>query len=210
NLKDEDEIVGTALTDGEQDIMLFSNIGKAIRFDENDVRVMERQAGGVRGMKLKEDMSVISMQVARKETLILTVTENGFGKCTPVDDYPTINRGGQGVISIKTSERNGNVVSSVAVTPDQEVVLITSKATLVRTRVAEISVVGRNTQGVKLINVGKGELVVGIAVVDVKEEDEFIEEVDGEETTTNESNESNSDTNELNLDSNEALNDKNE
>ncbi len=184
NLQDGDELVGTALTDGEQDIMLFSNIGKAIRFDENDVRVMGRQAGGVRGMKLKDDMSVISMQVAREETLILTVTENGFGKCTVVDDYSTINRGGQGVISIKTSERNGNVVSSVAVTNEQEVVLITNKATLVRTRVSEISVVGRNTQGVKLINVGKGELVVGIAVVDVKED----EPLEGEESEAIEGN----------------------
>jgi len=171
DLLDDDELVGTAITDGEQDIMLFSNIGKAIRFDENDVRVMGRQARGVRGMKLKEGMSIISMQVARKDTLILTATEHGYGKCTPVDDYSTINRGGQGVISIKTSDRNGNVVYSVAVTPDQEVVLITNKGTLVRTRVAEVSVVGRNTQGVKLINVGKGEMVVGLAVVDVQEDE---------------------------------------
>lgn len=181
DLLDDDELVGTAITDGEQDIMLFSNIGKAIRFDENDVRVMGRQARGVRGMKLKDEMSIISMQVARKDTLILTATEHGYGKCTPVDDYSTINRGGQGVISIKTSDRNGNVVSSVAVTPEQEVVLITNKGTLVRTRVSEISVVGRNTQGVKLINVGKGEVVVGLAVVDVQDEAllEAIDEADG-------------------------------
>ncbi len=175
NLREDDELVGTALTDGEQEIMMFSNIGKAIRFDENDIRVMGRQASGVRGMRLQEDMSIISMQVARPDTLILTVTENGFGKCTPVDDYSTIKRGGSGVISIKTSERNGNVVSSVSVTTDQEVVLITNKATLVRTRVSEISVVGRNTQGVKLINVGKGELVVGIAVVDVADEEVLLD-----------------------------------
>ncbi|QBZ83218.1 DNA gyrase subunit A [Hydrogenovibrio crunogenus] len=181
DLLDDDELVGTAITDGEQDIMLFSNIGKAIRFDENDVRVMGRQARGVRGMKLKEDMSIISMQVARKDTLILTATEHGYGKCTPVDDYSTINRGGQGVISIKTSDRNGNVVYSVAVTPDQEVVLITNKGTLVRTRVSEISVVGRNTQGVKLINVGKGEIVVGLAVVDVQEDE--LPDIDSEETS---------------------------
>ncbi|AZR82114.1 DNA gyrase subunit A [Thiomicrospira sp. S5] len=184
DLLDDDELVGTAITDGEQDIMLFSNIGKAIRFDENDVRVMGRQARGVRGMKLKDDMSIISMQVARQDTLILTATEHGYGKCTPVDDYSTINRGGQGVISIKTSDRNGNVVSSVAVTPEQEVVLITNKGTLVRTRVSEISVVGRNTQGVKLINVGKGEVVVGLAVVDVQDE-ELLEAIDeaADETT---------------------------
>lgn len=173
DLLDEDALVGTALTDGKQDIMMFSNVGKAIRFDENDVRVMGRTARGVRGMKFPEGSCIINMQVAQAGTLILTATANGFGKCTPVEDYSTINRGGQGVISIKTSERNGNVVSSVAVTSDQEVVLITNKGTLVRTRVAEISVVGRNTQGVKLINVGKGEKVVGIAVVDVQEEAAF-------------------------------------
>ncbi len=178
NLDEGDELIGTALTDGQQEIMLFSNIGKAIRFDEKDVRVVGRQARGVRGMKLKEDMVVISMQVASKDTLILTATENGFGKCTQVDDYSTINRGGQGVISIKTSDRNGKVIAAVAVTPEHEVVLITNKGTLVRTRVSEISVVGRNTQGVKLINVGKGELVVGIAVVDVDDVDEINDDVD--------------------------------
>ncbi|BBN59606.1 DNA gyrase subunit A [Hydrogenovibrio marinus] len=178
DLLEGDELVGTALTNGAQEIMLFSDVGKAIRFDENDVRVMGRQARGVRGMKLKDDVNVISMQVAEPDTLILTATENGFGKCTPVEDYSTINRGGQGVISIKTSDRNGNVVSAVSVKPEQEVVLITNKGTLVRTRVSEISVVGRNTQGVKLINVGKGEWVVGLAVVDVNDE---IDEEDLEE-----------------------------
>ncbi len=170
DLLDDDELVGTALTDGEQEIMLFSNIGKAIRFKESDVRVMGRTARGVRGMKLAEGVKVISMQVAKPNTLILTATEHGYGKCTPVEDYSTINRGGQGVISIKTSERNGSVVAAVSVVPEQEMVLITNKATLVRARVSEVSVVGRNTQGVKLINVGKGELVVGLAVVDVVDE----------------------------------------
>ncbi|VAW43968.1 DNA gyrase subunit A, partial [hydrothermal vent metagenome] len=178
DLLDDDELVGTALTDGEQEIMLFSNIGKAIRFKESDVRVMGRTARGVRGMKLADGVKVISMQVAKPDTLILTATENGFGKCTPVDDYSTINRGGQGVISIKTSERNGNVVAAVSVVPEQEMVLITNKATLVRSRISEVSVVGRNTQGVKLINVTKGEQVVGLAVVDIEE----IIEPDGDNT----------------------------
>ncbi|MBO1927990.1 DNA gyrase subunit A [Thiomicrorhabdus sp. 6S2-11] len=182
DLLDDDELVGTALTDGQQEIMLFSDIGKAIRFDENGVRVMGRTARGVRGMKVAEGNKIISMQVAKPETLILTATENGFGKCTPVDDYSTINRGGQGVISIKTTDRNGMVVKSVAVTPEQEIVLITNKGTLVRTRVSEISIVGRNTQGVKLINVGKGEKVVDIAVVDVTD-DEEAELEDGVEVT---------------------------
>lgn len=168
-----DELVGTALTHGQQEVMLFADGGKAIRFDENDVRVMGRQARGVRGMKIAADQSIMSMQIAQENTLILTATEHGFGKCTPVEDYSTINRGGQGVISIKTSERNGKVVSAVAVTPDQEVVLITNKGTLVRTRIAEISVVGRNTQGVKLINVGKDEWVVGTAVVDMSDDDDI-------------------------------------
>ncbi|HHT00012.1 MAG TPA: DNA gyrase subunit A, partial [Thiomicrospira sp.] len=188
DLLDDDELVGTALTDGEQEVMLFSNIGKAIRFKESNVRVMGRTARGVRGMKLTGDAKVISMQIAKPGALILTATENGFGKCTPVEDYSTINRGGQGVISIKTTERNGSVVSSVSVTPDQEIVLITNKATLVRTRVAEISVVGRNTQGVKLINVGKGEQVVGLAVVDIEEDDE----IEVEETTESTSSETTS------------------
>ena len=169
DLLEDDELVGTALTDGEQEIMLFSNVGKAIRFKESDVRVMGRTARGVRGMKLGEGASVISMQVAKPGTLILTATENGFGKCTPVEDYSTINRGGQGVISIKTSVRNGLVVAAVAVVPEQEMVLITNKATLVRARISEVSVVGRNTQGVKLINVTKGEQVVDLAVVDIEE-----------------------------------------
>jgi DNA gyrase subunit A len=186
DLLDDDELVGTALTNGDQEIMLFNNDGKAIRFKESDVRVMGRQARGVRGMKLKEGQVVISMQVAQPGQLILTVTENGYGKCTPVEDYSTINRGGQGVISIKTSERNGKVVSAVSVTLDQEVVLITNKGTLVRTRVDEISVVGRNTQGVKLINVGKGEVVVGVAVVDMEDDEpEALEEgASGEETAS--------------------------
>lgn len=180
DLLDDDELVGTALTDGNQEIMLFSDVGKAIRFKETDVRIMGRTARGVRGMRLPEGAHVISMQVAIPESLILTATQHGFGKCTPVEDYSTINRGGQGVISIKTSERNGMVVSAVSVSPDQEMVLITNKGTLVRTRVSEVSVVGRNTQGVKLINVGKGEMVVGLAVVDIEEEDEFdILETDG-------------------------------
>lgn len=176
DLLDNDELVGTALTNGTQEVMLFADGGKAIRFKESDVRVMGRQARGVRGMKLAAGQTIISMQIATPSTLILTATEHGYGKCTTVDDYSTINRGGQGVISIKTSERNGKVVSALSVVPEQEVVLITNKATLVRTRVSEISVVGRNTQGVKLINVGKDEAVVGLAVVNASDDDDIIDE----------------------------------
>ena len=186
DLLDDDELVGTALTNGDQEIMLFNNAGKAIRFKEIDVRVMGRLARGVRGMKLKAGQEVISMQVAQPGELILTVTEHGYGKCTPVEDYSTIKRGGQGVISIKTSERNGQVVAALSVTPEQEVVLITNKGTLVRTRVAEISVVGRNTQGVKLINVGQGEMVVSAAVVEVEPDTdaETDEQMTGVQKTT--------------------------
>lgn len=176
DLVEGDELVGTALTTGEDDVMLFANDGKAIRFKEEDVRVMGRTARGVRGMRLKDNQAVISMQIAKPDTLILTATENGYGKCTKIEEYSTINRGGQGVISIKTSERNGDVVASLAVTYDQEVVLITNKGTLVRTRVNEISVVGRNTQGVKLINVGKDEKVVGLALVDAEDEEALNDE----------------------------------
>ena len=203
DLKDGDELVGTALTNGNQDVMLFADGGKAIRFKESDVRVMGRQACGVRGMKLAAGQKVISMQIAMPDTLILTATENGFGKCTPVDDYSTINRGGQGVISIKTSERNGKVVAALNATPDQEVVLITNKATLVRTRVSEISVVGRNTQGVKLINVGKDEVVVGLALVNASDDEEL---VDGDDVLTTQTEEV-SDTVETNNESSDVITD---
>jgi len=190
DLVDDDALVGTAITDGAQEIMLFTNLGKAIRFNENDVRVMGRQARGVRGMKFAEGTSpkIISMQVAQPDTFILTATENGFGKCTPISDYSCITRGGVGVISIKTSERNGNVIGAVSVTPDQEMVLITNKGTLVRTRVSEVSVVGRNTLGVRLINVGKGESVVDMAVVEVAEvaSDEALVDPDNTETSSTE------------------------
>ena len=181
DLLDDDELVGTALTNGSQEIMLFSDQGKAIRFQEEDARVMGRTARGVRGMKVADGTKIISMQVADPEAMILTATQHGYGKCTPVEDYSTIKRGGQGVISIKTTDRNGLVVAAVSVNTEQEIVMITNKGTLVRTRVSEISVVGRNTQGVKLINVGKGEMVVSVAVVDISEDEEELEAQDGTE-----------------------------
>ncbi|WP_294946737.1 DNA gyrase subunit A [Sulfurivirga sp.] len=172
DLVEGDALVDTALTDGTREVMLFSSGGKAIRFDEDEVRVMGRTARGVRGMRLSEGQHIVSMQIAQPGTLILTATENGYGKCTPVEEYSKIHRGGQGVISIKTSERNGQVVAAVTVTPEDEVVLITNRGTLVRTPVREISVVGRNAQGVKLINLSKGEQLVDVAKVAAEDEND--------------------------------------
>ncbi len=160
-LRPGDALVGVELTDGGRDVMLFSSAGKAIRFNEADVRPMGRTACGVRGIKLGEGQKVISLIIA-DEGDVLTATENGYGKRTPVADYPRHGRGGQGVISIQTTKRNGPVVGAELVRPDDEIMLITTSGTLVRTRVDDISVMGRNTQGVKLISLGEGEKLSGI------------------------------------------------
>jgi DNA gyrase subunit A len=169
DLDEGDSLVQALLTNGSQDVMLFADNGKAIRFNEGDVRAMGRTARGVRGITLAKDAKVVSLQLVQDNKVLLTATANGYGKCTELDEYSTIGRGGQGVISIKTSDRNGQVVASVMVDASQEVVLISDKGTLVRTRVSEISVLSRNTQGVKLINLTKDELLAGVAVVDTPE-----------------------------------------
>ncbi|HEB63198.1 MAG TPA: DNA gyrase subunit A [Gammaproteobacteria bacterium] len=179
-LRDDDCLVGVDITDGQRDVMLFSSAGKAIRFNESAVRAMGRTARGVRGMRLKENQEVISLILA-DEGHILTVTEHGFGKCTSIDDYPSHGRGGQGVISIQTSERNGAVIGAISVTDQDEVMLISNGGTLVRTPVAGISVVGRNTQGVTLIKLGKKESLVSI---------EKIENLDGDEDNIEKSSDS--------------------
>ena len=160
-LREDDQLVGVELTAGEQDVLLFSSGGKAIRFSEADVRPMGRNAVGVRGIKLANGQKVISLIIAT-EGDILTATENGYGKRTPVEEYPRHGRGGQGVISIQTTVRNGEVTGAELVSSEDEVMLITTSGTLVRTRVDEISVMGRNTQGVKLISLGEGEKLSGI------------------------------------------------
>lgn len=166
DLKEDDYLVDVALTDGNCDVMLFSDTGKVIRFHENQVRAMGRLATGVRGIKLKDEQKVISLVILKdNEGAILTATVNGYGKRTDVGNYPCINRGGQGVVSIQVSERNGNVVKALHVTPNDEIMLISDQGTLVRTRVDEVSVVGRNTQGVKLINLNEGERLVGLQKV---------------------------------------------
>ncbi len=162
DLEDGDKLVGVALTDGKQHVMLFSDAGKVIRFDETDVRTMGRTARGVRGIRLQEQQKVIALIVAKPEGAILTATENGYGKRTAIDEYRLTGRGGQGVISIQVTERNGAVVSASQVTDVDEVMLITDAGTLVRIRAAEISLVGRNTQGVRLIRLSEGEKLVGL------------------------------------------------
>jgi DNA gyrase subunit A len=170
-LRENDQLVGVELTAGEQDVLLFSSGGKAIRFSEADVRPMGRNAVGVRGIKLAKDQKVISLIIAT-EGDILTATENGYGKRTAVADYPRHGRGGQGVISIQTTARNGDVNGAELVGAEDEVMLITTSGTLVRTRVDEISIMGRNTQGVKLISLGEGEKLSGIERIENIQEDE--------------------------------------
>ena len=160
-LRDDDYLIDVAITDGNRDIMLFSNAGKVIRFTETDVRPMGRTACGVRGIKLKDGQRVISMILA-SEHPVLTATENGYGKRTATGDYPVYGRGGQGVIAIQVTDRNGEVIGAVPADDNDEVMLISDGGTLVRTRVREISVMGRNTQGVRLIALTKGEKLVGM------------------------------------------------
>ncbi len=158
-----DYLIGVAVTDGEHDVMLFSDAGKAVRFDENDVRPMGRNARGVRGMFLEDGQSVIAMLVAESELQsVLTATENGFGKRTPITEYTRHGRGTKGMIAIQTSERNGRVVAAVLVEAKDEIMLITTGGVLVRTRVDEIREMGRATQGVTLISVDEGTTLSGV------------------------------------------------
>ena len=163
NLDEGDYLIGAALTDGKHDVMLFSDGGKAVRFDENDVRPLGRQARGVRGMMLDEGQSVIAMLVAEDELQsVLTATMNGFGKRTSITEYTRHGRGTKGMIAITQSERNGKVVAATLVHPDDEIMLITDKGVLVRTRVSEIRELGRATQGVTLIALDDGTKLSGL------------------------------------------------
>ena len=172
-LDDGDYLIGVALTEGKHDVMLFSDGGKAMRFDENDVRPMGRSARGVRGMKLNKGQTVISLLVAETEELsVLTATENGFGKRTPISEYARHRRGTQGMISIRTSERNGKVVTARLVKQLDEIMLITTGGVLIRTRVKEVRKMARATQGVKLINLDEGEKLAGLERVIETDEEE--------------------------------------
>ena len=163
NLDDGDYLIGAALTDGKHDVMLFSDGGKAVRFDENDVRPLGRAARGVRGMMLEDGQSVIAMLVAEDETQsVLTATENGYGKRTSITEYTRHGRGTKGMIAIQQSERNGKVVAATLVHADDEIMLITDKGVLVRTRVSEIRELGRATQGVTLIALDEGSKLSGL------------------------------------------------
>jgi DNA gyrase subunit A len=172
SLDDDDYLVGVAITNGQNDVMLFSDEGKANRFDETEVRPMGRGARGVRGIKLSAGGRVIALLIAENEAQsVLTATENGYGKRTPVGDYSRHGRGGQGVIAISTSARNGKVVAATLVDAEDEVMLITTGGVLIRTRVSEIRSLGRSTQGVTLINLGEGEKLSGLQrVLDSDEE----------------------------------------
>ncbi|MCG8436095.1 MAG: DNA gyrase subunit A [Gammaproteobacteria bacterium] len=160
-LRENDKLVGAAVTDGEQEVMLFASDGKGIRFRESDVRPMGRTAAGVRGIKLAPGEQVIGLVIPAGGN-ILTATQHGYGKRTPADDYPMQGRGGQGVISIQTTSRNGKVVGAVEVDEGDETMLISNAGTLVRTNVSDISIFGRNTQGVRLIRLGNGEQLSGV------------------------------------------------
>jgi DNA gyrase subunit A len=170
NLTDGNELIGVDLTDGDSEIMLFSDAGKVVRFHEEQVRPMGRTATGVRGIRLEEEQRVVSLIVPRGDGAVLTATENGYGKRTGITEYPAKSRATKGVVSIKVSERNGRVVGAVQVNEEDEIMLISDQGTLVRTRAAEVSTVGRNTQGVTLIRTGADEHVVGLQRIDEIEE----------------------------------------
>jgi DNA gyrase subunit A len=165
--RENDRLVDVVITDGRDHIMLLADTGKSVRFSETDVRSMGRTAGGVRGIRITEGQEVIAMIKVEAGGSILTSTENGYGKRTNVDDYPLKGRGGQGVISIKTNERNGRIVGAVQVQKDDEIMMITDNGTLVRIAVSDVSEMSRNTQGVRLIRLTRGEKLVEIAQIKV-------------------------------------------
>ena len=211
NLKEGDRLIGVDITDGSQQIMLFSDAGKVVRFEEaaqpmldengvqltdengeprfkGGVRAMGRTATGVRGINLKDEDKVVSLIIPKGDGAILTVTENGFGKRTVIEDYPTKGRGTQGVVSIKVSERNGKVVGAVQVTENEDIMMISNRGTLVRTPVSGVSMVGRNTQGVTLIRTAEEELVVGLQRIEEIEASPYDDAEDGEENANVEAN----------------------
>ncbi|GAA5525359.1 DNA gyrase subunit A [Microbulbifer aestuariivivens] len=178
-LEEGDRLVATAITDGQRDVVLFTSGGKAARFAEANVRSMGRVSRGVRGIRMPEDKSVIAMVIPEEGGAVMIVTENGYGKRTRLEDFPTKGRGNQGVIAIAESERNGELVGACQVHPGEEIMLISDQGTLVRTRVDEVSVLGRNTQGVRVIRLKEGENLVGLARIQ-ESDDEDQEEDSGE------------------------------
>jgi DNA gyrase subunit A len=171
NLDDDDVLIGTAITSGNDEILLASSSGKLIRFSESHVRPMGRTARGVRGITLKKDEKLISLMVGDETKTILCVSENGYGKKTNLDDFPSHNRGGQGVISMKTSDRNGSMVSSTLVEDNDGIMLISDKGTMIRTSVEQVPTLSRNTQGVKIITPKEGEKLIECVTIPQEEED---------------------------------------
>ncbi|MFZ3204528.1 MAG: DNA gyrase subunit A [Pseudomonas sp.] len=180
-LDEGDTLISAAITDGSREVMLFSDGGKVTRFKETDVRAMGRTARGVRGMRLPEGQKLISMLIPEEGSEILTASERGFGKRTAIDEFPEYKRGGQGVIAMVSNERNGKLVGAVQVLDGEEIMLISDQGTLVRTRVGEVSSLGRNTQGVTLIKLAKDEKLVGLERVQEPSEEEGDELLEGDE-----------------------------
>ena len=182
-LEQGDRLVGVDITNGGKQIILCSSGGKAIRFDENDVRPMGRTAAGVRGLRLPENEEVISLIIVEEQGMVLTASQNGYGKRTPMEDFPIHGRGGQGVIALQISERNGRMVGALLIKPDDEIMLISSSGTLVRTPVLDISEQGRNTQGVRLIRLDEGDRLVGLEriVAEAADVAEGVEGIEGAE-----------------------------
>ena len=178
-LDEGDILISAAITDGEREVMLFSDGGKVTRFKESDVRAMGRTARGVRGMRLPEGQKLISMLIPEEGSQILTASERGFGKRTAITEFPEYKRGGQGVIAMVSNDRNGRLVGAVQVLDGEEIMLISDQGTLVRTRVDEVSSLGRNTQGVTLIKLASDEKLVGLERVQEPSEVEG-EEFEGE------------------------------
>jgi DNA gyrase subunit A len=165
DLKDGDRLVGAEITDGKQTVTLFNNAGKAIRFNEDQVRAMGRTARGVRGMKLKKDQFIIALVISKPPGSILTVTENGYGKRTSIEEYRTTGRAGQGIISIQVTQRNGQAISALQVSEDEEIMLMTEQGVCARIPVSDISLIGRNTQGVRLIGLKANDKLVTVAKI---------------------------------------------
>jgi DNA gyrase subunit A len=176
-LRDEDRLIGVGIADGDQDIMLCASSGKAIRFSEAAVRSMGRTAAGVRGLRLAGADDAVIALIILNDGPIVTATEHGYGKLTPAEEFPVQGRGGQGVIAIRTTERNGAVIGALQVSHDDELMLISLAGTLVRTPVADISVMGRNTQGVRLIRLDEGDRLVGMERIEALHDEDDAAEV---------------------------------
>jgi DNA gyrase subunit A len=175
-LEDGDELIGVRLTDGKKDINLSTRSGSSIRFSESNVRGMGRVAKGVRGIRLKEDDEVVSVDVLDDETTLLTVTEKGYGKRTRAQEYRIQSRGGKGVFTIKVTPKNGKVVGVLQVTKDDEIIIIASSGKTIRTKAKSISLIGRATQGVRLIDLAKNDKVVSVARVVDKDDENGVSE----------------------------------